>query len=82
MAPLVSKPAIQNYIAQKVTKEIMDNAPTQNLATTLLPAIDINGGQSTDQLKNLLNPVIQNTVINIVKSPSFAHTMAHYESIS
>lgn len=71
VAPLVQKPAIQTYIAQKVTNELVTNAPTNSLASALLPASEINTVQSTTQLQALLKPVLQSTVLQIVQSPSF-----------
>ena len=72
VAPLVKKPAIQSFIAQKVSDQIINNAPTQNLATTLLPASELSANQTPSQIKSMLSPVIQSDVLQIVKSNSFA----------
>lgn len=72
VTPLVTKPAIQNFISQKVTTQLLSNAPVQNLATALLPASELNGTQTTVQLEALLKPVIESDVLQIVQSPSFS----------
>jgi len=72
VAPMVSKPAIQNFIADKVTNQLINSSPINNIASGLLPATDLNKGLDSSQLKALVKPIIQADVISIVKSPSFA----------
>ncbi len=71
VAPLVAQPDIQDFIAQKASQQIIDNAPTQDLANTLLTPADM-AGQKTDQLKLLLQPVVQASVGQVIRSPQFA----------
>src|SRR5580692_4876547 len=71
VAPLVTKPAIQKYISQEVTTAILNNSPTQNLASALLPASEAAANLSTTQLNNLMRPIIEADAIKIVQSPSF-----------
>jgi len=71
VAPLVTKPAIQKYIAQEVTTAILKNSPTQNLASALLPASEASGNLNTAQLNNLIRPIIEADATKIVQSPSF-----------
>lgn len=71
VGPLVSKPAVQNFIAEKVTDQLLDNTPTQDLAKTLLPANELKGAPAPQQLKQLLDPIVKNDVLQIVKSPAF-----------
>jgi hypothetical protein len=73
VAPLVNKPAIQNYLAQKVTNEIITKAPSQGLATALLPAAQLNAGLPNSQIQSLLGPILQDDVLQIIRSPSFAN---------
>lgn len=88
VAPLVQKPAIQNFIAQKVANEIVDNVPMQNLVEALLSYNQLNPNQSAIQVKNQLNSIIESDVLGIVKSTSFANLWrntnqtAHSELIS
>jgi hypothetical protein len=72
VAPLVEKPAIQNFIAQKVATEIVDNAPLQNLAATLLTYSQLNPNQTAAQVKSQLTTIIESDVLAIVRSSSFA----------
>jgi len=71
VAPLVTKPAIQTYIAQEVTTAILKNSPTENLASALLPASEAASNLNTNQLNDLMRPIIEADAIKIVKSPSF-----------
>ena len=71
VAPLVTKPAIQKYIAQEVTTAILKNSATQSLASALLPASETSSILNTTQLNNLLRPIIETDAIDIVQSPSF-----------
>lgn len=71
VAPLVTKPAIQKYIAQEVTTAILKNSPTENLASALLPASEVAENLNTTQLNNLLRPIIEADTTKIVQSPSF-----------
>ncbi|HUC79214.1 MAG TPA: hypothetical protein VMQ58_03150 [Candidatus Saccharimonadales bacterium] len=72
VAPLVKKPAIQNFVAEKVTDQLLSNAPLQDLANSLLPASDLANNPSVAQIKAQLQPIIQSTVLQIVQSQSFA----------
>ncbi|HEY5267810.1 MAG TPA: hypothetical protein VII94_01595, partial [Candidatus Saccharimonadales bacterium] len=72
VAPLVTKPAIQKYIAQEVTTAILKNSPTQSLASALLPASEAASSLNVNQLNALMRPIIEADAIKIVQSPSFA----------
>jgi hypothetical protein len=88
VAPLVKKPAIQNFIAQKVTNQILQNAPTQDLANSLLSPSELSGKPTPNQLKAKLTPIINADVISIVSTESFAtlwkntNTTAHEQLIN
>lgn len=73
VAPLATKPAVQDFVAQKVTEQLIKNAPTPDLANGLLPASQVNQ-ETVDQLKTALQPVIYSNVLKVVSSPSFATT--------
>lgn len=72
VAPLIKKPAIQNFIASKVTTQILNNAPTQQVANALLTPSQLSGNPSIYTLKTELTPIINSNVITIVSSNSFA----------
>jgi hypothetical protein len=72
VAPLVTKPAIQKYIAQEVTTAILKNSPTQNLASALLPTSEAASNLNVNQLNDLMRPIIEADAVKIVQSPSFA----------
>lgn len=73
VAPLATKPAVQDFVAQKVTEQLIKNAPTPDLASGLLPASQVNQ-ETVDQLKTALQPVIYANVLKVVSSPAFATT--------
>jgi len=70
VAPLVTKPAIQNFVAQKVSDQLSQNVSPQNLVTTLLPSVQT-AGKTDQQLTALVQPVIKSSVVSIVRSPAF-----------
>src|SRR5260221_12672135 len=63
VSPLASKPAIQNFVAQKVSEQLLNSAPTQDLAKMLLPAGQLSGLIPDDHLKMATKPVIDSTVL-------------------
>ncbi len=71
VAPLASTPSIQNFAAQKVSEELLKNAPTQDLANALLPPTSVTG-QTPEQLKAQLQPVLYKSVQQLVANPGFA----------
>ena len=73
VAPLVTKPAIQKYIAQEVTTAILKNSPTENLASALLPVSEASANLNTEQLNDLMRPIIESDATKIVQSPSFVN---------
>ncbi|HSW79442.1 MAG TPA: hypothetical protein VLG47_01570 [Candidatus Saccharimonadales bacterium] len=72
VGPLVSKPEIQNYVADKVTDQILQNAPTVDLAKKLLPAKVVQLAPAPEQLKAALQPIIRQNVLQVVQSQQFA----------
>lgn len=72
VSPLITKPAVQTYISQEVTTAILKNSPTQDLASSLLPQTTDVTNLSTQQLQDLLRPVIESDITGIIQSQSFA----------
>lgn len=68
--PLVSEPAVQAFIVTKATDQLLQSAPTEDLATTLLPTSET-AGKNFDELTALVRPVITDSLQQIVSSPSF-----------
>lgn len=71
VAPLATQPAIQNFVTQKVTSELLTAGSTQNLASGLLPASET-AGQTLAQQSAEVQTVISQSVAQVVSSPSFA----------
>jgi flagellar basal body-associated protein FliL len=88
VGPIVLKADVQNLIANKVTTQLLKSAPINDMASSLLPANDLNQDFSTNQLKALLQPMIENDIISILKSTHFANLwtntneMVHSELVS
>jgi hypothetical protein len=72
IAPLATKPEVQNFVAQKASEQLVKNAPTQELSNVLLPEGTRASAETDAQLKALLQPIIYNNVLKIVASPTFA----------
>jgi hypothetical protein len=70
VGPLVTRPAVQDLVVQKVTDQLVESAPTEDLASLLLTPADV-AGKTPDQVVPLLKPVIHDSVVQILKSPSF-----------
>jgi hypothetical protein len=71
VAPLVSQPAIQTFVVEKATDQIMKAAPTAELAQRLLPAADI-AGKTEDQVRTLVRPALEAELKKTVASAQFA----------
>lgn len=71
VSPLVAKPAIQNYVAQQASQQLISNAPIADLAQTLLPA-SVTANQTNEQLQTLVRPIVVSSVLQVIKSSSFA----------
>ncbi|HSX46424.1 MAG TPA: hypothetical protein VLF87_00310 [Patescibacteria group bacterium] len=71
VSPLVTKPEVQNFIAQKASEQLVNNAPITDIASTLLPADQITG-KTPDQLKPLVQSAINDDIKQVVSTPQFA----------
>lgn len=72
VAPLVTKPVIQNFIAQKVSDQILTSVSPLDLAQALLPANQLTNASVDPQLVSELQAIINTDVLRIVGSTSFA----------
>lgn len=71
VAPLVTKPDVQNFIASKVSDQLLSNASVQDLANALLPVNQLSG-RTTAELKTELQPIITADVLQVIDSAQFA----------
>jgi len=71
VSPLVSKPTVQNLIADKLSNQLIYESPINNVAQALLPASDLNGSNTPAQLKSLVKPIIETDIISILNSNNF-----------
>src|SRR5665811_776177 len=66
VVPIVNKPSVQNFIANKVSTQLVKSVPISNLATALLPASDLNGSLSSNQQLTLVKAITQSDTISII----------------
>lgn len=71
LAPLSTKPAIQNFIVNKASDQIVSPSNVQNLANALLPA-SVVANSNEAQLQSELTPVVKQKLTTIVSSDSFS----------
>ncbi len=71
VSPLITKAPVQIYISQEVTSAILNNSPTQDLASSLLPSSANIENLSNAQLEDLLRPIIESDISGIIQSQSF-----------
>jgi hypothetical protein len=87
VGPVIQRPELQEFVAQKVTDQLLESAPTADVAAQLLPADQV-AGKTPEQLKLLLSPVIHDSVVQILSSPRLSEVWkstnqsAHAEVIS
>ena len=72
VSPLVTKPAIQNYVAQQASQQLISSVSITDLAQTLLPTTTTTN-QTTEQLQTLVRPIVISSVLQVIRSSSFAH---------
>lgn len=70
VAPVVTQIDVQNFVADKATEQLVNNAPTHDVAEQLLSANQITG-KTDDQLRAELQPVIRASILQVVQSASF-----------
>lgn len=70
VTPIASQAAVQNLVAGKIADQLLDSAPTDDLAQMLLTPAQI-AGQTGDALKPVLRPVIVTNVKTVLSSPTF-----------
>ncbi|MDQ5972370.1 MAG: hypothetical protein QG553_529 [Patescibacteria group bacterium] len=71
VAPLSTKPEIQNFIAQKTSEQLVKNTSAQELANLLLPNNQV-AGQAAAQLQGEMQPIIYKNILAAVQSPQFS----------
>ena len=73
VGPLVSRPEIQNFVADRVTDQIVNSSQVQDLAASLAPAAQ-KIGATPDELIAPVKAVVKTSVMQVVSSSSFAKT--------
>src|SRR5229473_3289922 len=53
VGPVIERPELQDFVATKVTNQLLESAPAPDMASTLLPA-DQAAGKTPEQLQVLL----------------------------
>lgn len=73
VAPLVTKPDVQNFVVDKASDGLLKNkdAPVQDIATQLLGADQV-AGKTDDQLRAEITPIVKSSLHTVVASPQFA----------
>lgn len=71
VAPLITKPEIQNFIADKATDTLIENAPIEEISKELLGQTAL-AGQSPEELKILVKPTIKKEILQVLARPAFA----------
>jgi len=66
LSPVVQQVDVQNFIADKLAEQLLESAPTQDVAGMLLTESE-RAGKTEDQLKAALNPVIQGSLLQVVQ---------------
>ncbi|MBL8121165.1 hypothetical protein JNM87_00235 [Candidatus Saccharibacteria bacterium] len=74
VAPLVTKPGVQNFVVTKASSTLLDNhdAPIRDIASQLLTPEQI-AGKTDEQLKAEVTPLVQESLRSVVSSPTFAN---------
>jgi hypothetical protein len=68
VGPVLQQSPVQEFVAKKVTTQLLDSAPTADLAAQLLPPEQA-AGKSPDQLRMALQPVIHDSLVDVLKAP-------------
>jgi hypothetical protein len=68
VGPVIEKPEVQEFVATKVSAQLLDSAPTPDLASQLLPPDQVTG-KTPEQLRSALEPVIHDSIVQVLKAP-------------
>jgi len=73
VAPLVTKPAVQNFAVTKASSALLGtNGPSvRDIATQLLTPEQI-AGKTDEQLRAAVTPIVEDSLRSVVASPAFA----------
>lgn len=72
VAPLVTKPEVQDFVADKATDSLLDNkdVPIEDISKELLTKKQITGS-TNEELKMLLSPILRHDLKVVLSSPAF-----------
>jgi hypothetical protein len=68
VAPLVTQPAVQEFVAAKLTDQLLQSAPVAEVAASLLPADQV-AGKTPEQLTPAVRAEIGKSVTQVLGSP-------------
>jgi hypothetical protein len=68
VGPVLEKTEVQGFVAKKVTAQLLDSVPAADLSAQLLPPDQITG-KTPDQLRLALQPVIHDSLVDVLKAP-------------
>ncbi|CAN5195968.1 hypothetical protein BH11PAT4_BH11PAT4_8890 [soil metagenome] len=72
VSPVTQERDVQNFIADKLTTQLLESAPTEDIAGMLLTEAE-RAGKNQDQLKLALDPVIRSSVQQVVQGSEFSN---------
>jgi hypothetical protein len=71
LAPIVGQHPVETFVAQKATDQLLQNVPLEDLAADLLAPGQVKG-KTDEQLSAMLQPVVYDNLLELVRSPGFA----------
>jgi hypothetical protein len=71
VGPVIERPELQQYLADRATEQLVTSAPLEDLAEQLLSPAQA-AGKSPEELQSLLRPVIHDSILSVVKAPRMA----------
>lgn len=71
VAPLVTKPEVQDFVVQKASETLLKDQDVTEVSSKLLTPEQV-AGKSPEELNALVREVVESSIQQVVKSPSFA----------
>jgi hypothetical protein len=73
LGPLVTKPAVQDFVVDKLSGAFLTNdlGPVRDVAEQLLP-VGVRNGKTDVQLKEAITPIVKDSLRSIIAKPGFS----------